>query len=118
MSLHGSVLTQVAQLAEQVTVNHWVVGSNPTLGAMSYIPPNNNDFCVDCSVDTILIGEYYMLHHFVWQQTGLGRYDGMLCISCVEKRIGRKLTSKDFSDFPVNSTPLFRSSLLAERLSS
>jgi hypothetical protein len=82
-------------------------------------PPNENDYCVDCKVDTLIIGEYYMLHHSVWEDTGLGIYDGMLCILCVEKRIGRQLNSEDFSNLPINTQPiLFRSQLLLERMSS
>lgn len=101
-----------------MTVNHWVVGSNPTLGAMQYYPPDKNDFCVDCSVDTLIAGEYYMVHDHVWLQTGLGKRDGMLCITCLEKRIGRQLTSNDFPNLPINSDRLIRSPLLIERLSS
>ena len=82
----------------------------------NYIP-QPNDYCVDCNVNTFLIGEYYMVHHFIWQQTGLGPYDGMLCISCLENRIQRQLTSEDFSNFPVNNpTILFKSDTLLSRL--
>ncbi len=114
--LHGDKLSQIAQLAELRTVNPLVVGSSPTLGAMKNIQPDQNDYCVDCKVDTLLIGEYYMVHHSVWEDTGLGLYDGMLCISCLEKRISRQLTSEDFSNFPINTDPLFRSDLLISRM--
>lgn len=104
-----------------MTVNHSVAGSIPTLGAMQTYsekyPPNDNDYCVDCKVDTLIIGEYYMLHHSVWEDTGLGLYDGMLCIGCVENRIGRQLTSDDFSNFPINTQPIFyRSQRLLSRM--
>ena len=83
---------------------------------MEYYPIDKNDFCLDCSVDTLIIGEYYMVHDDVWFQTGLKKLDGMLCITCLEKRIGRQLTSNDFSNFPINKDPLFRSELLTSRL--
>lgn len=84
---------------------------------MIYIPPDSNDFCVDCKVDTILIGEYYSVYPEVWANSKLGSHDGMLCISCLENRIGRILTSEDFTDFPINTSPMHRSALLADRMS-
>lgn len=70
---------------------------------MTNYVPDDNDYCVDCNVNTMLIREYYMVHQHVWFQTQLGSYDGMLCIGCLENRIGRRLTPSDFSDFPVNN---------------
>jgi hypothetical protein len=47
--------------------------------------------CVDCGVNVIRIGDYYMLRSAIWQdQLGLGWHDN-LCIACVEQRLGRKL---------------------------
>jgi hypothetical protein len=46
--------------------------------------------------------EYYSLLDDVWKETGLGPRDGMLCIKCVEKRIGRRLKSTDFEDVLIN----------------
>lgn len=81
----------------------------------NYIP-EPKDYCIDCKVNTYLIGEYYMVYHSVWEESGLRLFDGMLCISCLEKRIGRQLTSEDFSDFPINKDPMFRSDLLISRM--
>ena len=47
--------------------------------------------CLDCGVDTIAIDEYYMVTHELWANS-----DGMLCIGCLEKRLGRELTPDDF----------------------
>lgn len=81
--------------------------------------PDPNDFCVDCGVDTLLAGEYYMVKSEVWLLTGLDTRDGMLCVSCLENRIGRELTVHDFSDYPVNTIPkLFRSDKLLSRLNN
>lgn len=58
--------------------------------------------CIDCTVDTDKIDEYYSVEEDVWQQAKTGELDGMLCIGCLEQRIGRPLTPADFIDAPVN----------------
>src|SRR6266540_153151 len=42
--------------------------------------------------------EYYMLRDAVWKRAGMDGWGGCLCIGCIEKpkRLGRKLTPKDF----------------------
>lgn len=52
--------------------------------------------CVDCSKCTLCAGEYYMVKHAVWVASGMGPIDGMLCLACLECRIGRALTKRDF----------------------
>jgi hypothetical protein len=49
--------------------------------------------CDDCRKDTSTIGEYYWLHDHVWAQANA---DGVLCIGCFERRLGRQLTREDF----------------------
>jgi hypothetical protein len=51
--------------------------------------------CGDCGKNTAE-GECYMLSHELWAATGLNPDDGMLCLSCLETRIGRPLTIDDF----------------------
>lgn len=58
--------------------------------------------CVDCKVNTEHIGEYYTLRDWVWRATGMRLDGGMLCIGCVETRLGRTLHADDFTDAPVN----------------
>jgi hypothetical protein len=63
--------------------------------------------CADCGLDTIAAGEWYMVHDQIWQQAwGSLEYTGpgqqVLCIGCLENRIGRKLTSADFTAASVN----------------
>jgi len=77
-----------------------------------------NVMCLDCNINTVTSGEYYMVHNHVWSQTGIGPYDGMLCIICLEKRIGRKLTSQDFTDYPVNANTKKKSQLLLLRMNN
>jgi hypothetical protein len=63
---------------------------------------NTNNFCMDCRVDTEKNGEYYMLHHELWYSINR-QYRGKLCLRCVERRLGRDLTSADCLDAPINS---------------
>ena len=59
--------------------------------------------CLDCEVNTLYIGEYYMVSDYVWKTlASLNADDGMLCIGCLENRIGRTLTNEDFTDCIVN----------------
>jgi hypothetical protein len=73
-------------------------------------------FCFDCGIDTIAIGEYYMLNEEVWLAANPG-HEGMLCIGCVEERLERQLTRDDFTDAPVNH-PAGSTSRLRTRLMS
>lgn len=57
--------------------------------------------CMDCAVNTAKIEERYSLKNEVWQQAN-PRIKGMLCVGCVEKRLGRELTCADFTDVPLN----------------
>jgi hypothetical protein len=40
--------------------------------------------------------EVYMVHGHVWAKAGVAPYGGVLCIGCLEKRIGRELRPEDF----------------------
>jgi hypothetical protein len=40
--------------------------------------------------------EVYMLKSTIWKAAGMEDFGGCLCIGCVEKRLGRMLTPKDF----------------------
>ena len=77
--------------------------------------------CADCGVDTA--GEYYMVKKEIWTHAWAGRPKPpghqILCIGCLEKRIGRTLTKYDFTDTPVNDPdgPLdYKSDRLLNRL--
>jgi hypothetical protein len=59
--------------------------------------------CNDCGVDTQDIGEWYMVKDEVWAAAWLKRSKReFLCIGCLETRLGRRLTSDDFIDAPIN----------------
>lgn len=66
--------------------------------------------CADCGVGTWTLGEFYGVKDEVWAQAWAGRLkpwheiDGqqILCIGCLERRIGRTLMACDFTDAPIN----------------
>ena len=76
--------------------------------------------CHDCRVETLPVdpghyAEYYMVRDDVWQDAimagllpGLAELGPppirMLCVGCLEARIGRRLTADDFIDAPIHST--------------
>jgi hypothetical protein len=54
--------------------------------------------CVDCGVNTLAAdGEYYMVSDELWAAAGMGKPGGMLCLECLERRIGRPLAMEDFT---------------------
>lgn len=57
--------------------------------------------CQDCSTDT-RGGDYYMVNDDLWAKAH-PQDVGMLCMSCLETRIGRPLVAGDFTQFPVNA---------------
>jgi hypothetical protein len=49
--------------------------------------------------------ELYMVRHSVWERAGMTPWGGCLCVGCLEKRIGRRLKPKDFTDHVFNDMP-------------
>jgi hypothetical protein len=76
---------------------------------------NTDNFCMDCRADTEKNREYYMLHHELWYSINRP-FRGNLCLRCVERRLGRDLTSADFLDVPINSIQAKCCPELARRL--
>lgn len=71
--------------------------------------------CFDCKVDTK--DEYYMVLDEIWEEFGCG--DDLLCIGCLENRVGRNLVRADFNDYPINDIDLWnKSPRLLNRLMS
>lgn len=74
--------------------------------------------CLDCRVDTGKIYEHYMLVDTTWLRV-VDSAVGMLCVGCIEIRLGRKLTAADFNDSYLNKSKKFiRSARLLERMRS
>jgi hypothetical protein len=50
--------------------------------------------------------EVYTVKSAIWKAAGMGPMAGCLCIGCLEQRIGRTLTPRDFSrNHPFNKIP-------------
>lgn len=60
--------------------------------------------CISCGVNTLECKEYYMINNKLWKQiTKDTKGKGMLCIGCVEQRLGRRLAFEDFTQAPINT---------------
>ena len=72
--------------------------------------------CMDCSIDTGKAGEHYMLLDEIWNQVCSSPL-GMLCVRCLERRLGRRLTKNDFNNSYINSMNFApKSAVLSSRL--
>jgi hypothetical protein len=92
-----------------------VAAWKPPMMARKKPKPDPIFLCLDCSVDTAELQEYYMLRREVWRginppTLAAPRSEGMLCIGCVEARLGRKLTYEDFLWAPINLHAVFNGS--------
>jgi len=58
----------------------------------------NTGICQDCDKDA----EYFVVVDTVWKAAGFETQAGVVCMSCIEKRLGRKLVKDDFRDCVVN----------------
>jgi hypothetical protein len=73
---------------------------------------------MDCGSNTLHINEYYMVQEKLWLAAH-PEDRGMLCIGCLEERVGRLLTKVDFTDAPVNLPSIFnQSARLIHRLTN
>ena len=50
----------------------------------------------DCGINASARGDWYMLSDDVWAATGMAPAGGVLCLVCVERRLGRDLQEEDF----------------------
>lgn len=73
--------------------------------------------CLGCGTSTAEDGvnEYYMVQAAIWQAVNPDRR-GMLCIGCLEQRLGRRLTPDDFTSAPINSIKEWHSERLRSRI--
>lgn len=81
----------------------------------------SNFKCKSCGVNTLDIGEYYMVADQVWSEACAGDNDeqGMLCIGCLEARLDRTLDSWDFTNCPLNFRNVLNGSMrIVSRLTS
>lgn len=59
--------------------------------------------CIDCARDASEAP--YMLRDQIWHQTGLSWWGGLLCLTCLERRLRRQVRPEDFTDEPINFMP-------------
>lgn len=59
-------------------------------------------FCEDCRLDTSRAKEHYFVDTAVWTSVHPSLY-GMLCIGCLEDRLGRRLVPDDFPKVFINN---------------
>jgi hypothetical protein len=53
--------------------------------------------CLDCGKNTLHTDDYYMLRNKLWREiVPREQRHGMLCLSCIESRLGRPLCPGDF----------------------
>lgn len=64
---------------------------------------------MECHINTLGTGHYYILKNNLWVEITSRKFKGhlgetgMLCLNCVEKRLGRRLVPEDFDlTIPVN----------------
>lgn len=63
----------------------------------------NHWACKDCGKDTwVDLKDYYMVEDKTWDKYGLGKKCGMLCINCLEQRLGHKLGTHEITFCPLN----------------
>jgi len=72
--------------------------------------------CLDCGVDTGKIGEHYFIKTEIWL-SAVNSIKGMLCIGCLENRLGRVLKAEDFTTCYLNKGGT-RSQRLIDRMRS
>ena len=90
-------------MTEQLPLFH--VPAIEPLGEMWYF------HCRDCGAD--VTREWYMVRDEVWP---LDYHGGLLCIGCLETRIGRRLNADDFTSAACNTPQLGMSGRLLDRL--
>jgi hypothetical protein len=77
--------------------------------------------CVDCGRDTMPAGlsaevEYYMVRNELWAAADMGHpRGGMLCVGCIEGRLGRELVPADFTNVVANNYSPHNSERLSRR---
>ena len=77
-------------------------------------------WCALCRLDTLAIGEFYMVKDEVWDAAvGPDSFinSSFLCIGCLELRLGRRLAANDFTDSLLNKKSGHESPRLRDRLS-
>jgi hypothetical protein len=62
----------------------------------------NSVLCRDCGVDTVKVGEWYLVRDSLWRQAAPDAPGAVLCLSCIARQLGRPLVAKDFTASPAS----------------
>lgn len=57
--------------------------------------------CMDCGRSTA--GEDFMVNHALWAKHVADDGAGLICVGCLESRVGRRLHMGDFIHWPINN---------------
>lgn len=69
---------------------------------------------MDCGVD--VWGEYFVIRHELWAEVVGDSHAGLICVMCLEDRMGRRLQPSDFLDVPANDLGWRKTRRLLERM--
>lgn len=76
----------------------------------------NGSICMDCGLNTSKLREHFMLEQDTWDSIiKLSERDGMLCVGCVEIRLGGMLQPQDFDPAWRHLSPQPSALLLSRR---
>ena len=70
------------------------------------MPSRRKWMCLDCGKDTGRMHEHYFVTLDLWLMA-VGGITGMLCVGCLETRLGRQLVSSDFTGAHINNPKLY-----------
>ena len=115
-ALHAAARKRLRSAREQLARQRNTGGTDPYsvarhIVAEGLIPRGGELLCADCGADTVPFDgpcEYYHVHNDIWEQAGMDKDGGFLCIGCLEMRLGRQLHRADFSHAPINVPYLVR----------
>jgi len=78
----------------------------------SFGPSYDRMNCVDCGINVVAVGDYYMVNKTVWDRLGLMWTDN-LCIPCLERRCGHEFGGSEEIERNVHVSRNPEKSLLA-----
>lgn len=71
-----------------------IKNGKPLYTKTNRLTPVSKWICCDCGTDCFIDDrDFYMLQHDLWAKYGVG--EGMLCMNCIEDRLGHPLTKDD-----------------------
>jgi hypothetical protein len=103
MKPYGLILTPGKKLLRRIKGRKWTEWSPGNKQRAVWVKTNKgkveiremDTFCMDCKEKR---PEFFMVHDEVWHEAGFTKVDdGIICIFCFKKRLGRPLKIEDFT---------------------